>query len=414
MTSSRLQGGERITQTTQRNAPKDKINTPSPSHSVPSKPLNVQAQRMAKRSSSKTKVKAPSLIQEPDDAPLSYEVPTRQEPLYTGRVLCDVIAISALHHGAGSRGNTQILRTHDVIQPDGSKRKVAFISGNSIKQNWVRRPGVLFALDAMGIERASLPKRIVDLLFSGGRLTGGGSASSVKLSRARRLEEIFPILALTGYSSQRRITSSKIIVDNLELVCQDNAHLMSSEHAALPHAKLRQGHFRGEDFGTRMEATRNPAIAALLPHEERDALERAVDEGGDKDATQSSQMIFDFETILAGSRFYGGVHFSSLCDMEMACLESALSYATHGTTQDNRLIHLVGAKSATGYGKVGVHWKAMMRVSPKAMRYEPSSALVVQGREDASPKSTTRLGSYVDHLREHTDEVVAILEDMSK
>ena len=41
--------------------------------------------------------------------------------------------LSDFHHGAGSQGNTSLLRTQDVAQPDGTIAKVPFLSGASIR-----------------------------------------------------------------------------------------------------------------------------------------------------------------------------------------------------------------------------------------------------------------------------------------
>ena len=41
--------------------------------------------------------------------------------------------LSDFHHGAGSQGNTSLLRTQDVAQPDGTVARVPFLSGASIR-----------------------------------------------------------------------------------------------------------------------------------------------------------------------------------------------------------------------------------------------------------------------------------------
>ena len=47
----------------------------------------------------------------------------------------DIVATltSPFHHGAGSSGNTSILRTQDVIQPDGTAARVPFLSAASVR-----------------------------------------------------------------------------------------------------------------------------------------------------------------------------------------------------------------------------------------------------------------------------------------
>lgn len=69
---------------------------------------------------------------------------------YSGDAKIHAIALDAIHHGAGTSGNTQILRMQDIIGPDGKPARVPFISGNSLK-HMIRDGAVRFALGAMGV-----------------------------------------------------------------------------------------------------------------------------------------------------------------------------------------------------------------------------------------------------------------------
>ena len=92
-------------------------------------------------------------------------------------------ALDPTHHGAGTFGNTQILRTQRIYSPT-IERMVAmpYISGNSFK-HMIRASAAKFALEAMAVEDGSLTKPVVHLLFSGGSL-GKTSASAFVTSFA--------------------------------------------------------------------------------------------------------------------------------------------------------------------------------------------------------------------------------------
>jgi len=84
----------------------------------------------------------------------------------TGRIDITATAIDSIHHGGTTAGNTQLLRTQDIILPDGTEARIPYISGNSFRHK-IRAAGARHALDVMGIT-TGLSKPVVDLLFSGG------------------------------------------------------------------------------------------------------------------------------------------------------------------------------------------------------------------------------------------------------
>ena len=118
--------------------------------------------------------------------------------MHSGTLIFTAVAMDPIHHGAGTEGNTQLLRMQDLVLDDGTPARVPFISGNSIKHQ-IRAGGVKFALKAMAVQAGTLTKGVVDLLFSGGALTKSGSA--VNLSQARDLAALFPILSVCGYAA---------------------------------------------------------------------------------------------------------------------------------------------------------------------------------------------------------------------
>lgn len=319
----------------------------------------------------------------------------------TGQIEIDATAIEALHHGAGTEGNTQVLRRQEVVTESGDIASVPFISGNSIR-HMIRDAGVRYALDAMGVPDGTLNKGTVDLLFSGGSL---GGKASVTMAKARRVAELFPILSVLGYSAGSRIQPGKIDVRNLHLVCEENAHRAPKLHPlALKHA----GTFVGEEFGTRHDVARLPYVQRLLGAPKADPEAPKAKGKAPKDE-ESTQMIFDWETILPGSCFWGGIVYRDLSEREIEALRSALSYACEGVHPDGGYLFRVGAKRGTGHGLMSWRLSGSVR-TVEAPTSTPSDTMLpsVTVREDGGP-----FGGYVDHLREHREEIMTLLEEVA-
>jgi hypothetical protein len=325
--------------------------------------------------------------------------------MISGRLHYRATALDPLHHGAGSSGNTQLLRRQDIILDDGTRARVPFVSGNSWKHK-IRESGAQFALDAMGIE-GGLKKAVIDLLFSGGALTKTGSA--VNLSQARKLEKLFPIVSICGYSAGNTMTSSKLSVEPMHLACKENTYRVHSEIADLlpqPIMAQKAAAYLSEDFGTRHEQMKNPNIAKLLEVDSRNLLEATISGNATEvyaDKGDSIQMIYEFETIKAGAQFFGCIHFRGLNALELCALQSALSYGCEGTTPDNQMIYRVGAKSSVGFGRIAVQWVGSLREDIRPPNFEDAEALTTFS-------ATDKMRIYIDHLQSHRDEIVATLE----
>ncbi len=328
--------------------------------------------------------------------------------LMSGRLSFVATAIEPIHHGAGAVGNTQILRVQEIMLPDGTTTRVPFISGNSFK-HLIREGGAMFAIGAMGVKAGTLTKPVVDLLFSGGHLSKSGSA--VNLGTARKIAELFPVLSLCGYSAGNFMQSSKIVVDHLNLVCSENTFRMPENVAQKLPAKLRAAAFRGEEFGTRHEATRNPSVDKLLVASERASREKLLKgklETGDKSKGGSSQMLYEFEVLMPGTVFYGGLYFDDLTALEMAALRSALEYQSMGKHADGGLVYRLGGKGSVGFGRVSVVFDGGLRETISPPSFSPNEGIMPMGK-DADKDA---MAAYVEHLRKNKNEIISCLEEV--
>jgi hypothetical protein len=167
---------------------------------------------------------------------------------------------------------------------------------------------------------------------------------------------------------------------------------------------------RGEAFGTRHKATRNPRVARMLIVADRDAEETALArKSGPAPVKDTSQMIFDFQTIKSGAVFWTVLRFADLSDLEVSALQSALSYACRGKLS-GRYLFSVAAKASVGFGQTAWDMRGSVRhVSVPDL--DPSNALV--------PISGTRgeieagVHGYVESLRENREAILALIEEVA-
>jgi hypothetical protein len=317
---------------------------------------------------------------------------------HSGQINIHATALEAIHHGAGTEGNTVVLRRQEIARDDGSVELVPFISGNSIR-HMIRNAGVLFALEAMGIEHDSLSKGVVDLLFSGGSL---GGKNSLTMAKAKRIEGLFPILSVLGYSAGSSIAGGRIDVHHLHLVCEENLFRMPEFLRGNPRWQVAASAQLSQEFGTRHDAARSAQAARYL------ALPAPKEEGKKtKKNEDSTQMIYEFEVIAPRAEFFGGIVYRGLKDQELDALASAISYACEGA-EGSGYLYRVGAKSSVGFGRMSwaLHGWSRRIATPVV---EPSAELMPA----VSSGGKERLEAYRKRLHEHRAEIMAELEELA-
>lgn len=246
-----------------------------------------------------------------------------------------------LHHGAGTSGNSQLLRTQEIVLPDGSTAVVPFVSGNSLRHA-IRAACAELTLTAVDAQPGTLTKPVVDLLYSGGALTSSDTAQ-IDLGVHRTLDQLWPVAGLLGYSGRGQIWSGSLYVDHIGLVCAENAWRLPKHVANHPHAVLSAASLRDEDFGTRHDAIGSPASTWVDP----DLWAQS--------AARTTQMMFDWQVIKAGATMYGAFHLACATPAQTQVLRLAWDYLTVSGS------FILGAKRAQGYGRctVDVDWSQL-------------------------------------------------------
>ncbi|AKV55521.1 hypothetical protein BACT_1085 [Bifidobacterium actinocoloniiforme DSM 22766] len=233
---------------------------------------------------------------------------------------------SPFHHGAGTQGNTSILRTQTVHTPDGRIAQVPFLSANSIRHG-LRNALAWETVKTLQVEPGSLTKGQTDLLFTGGAVTEKGAQTD--LEAYRQAARILPWLTMLGYASKSDIIEGTLRASDAILACAENRGRLRDTDDLKP-----AGYWRSEEFGTRMDQATSP-IAALM------------DMGAE--AAGSTQMIYSVQTLSPGARLEGSLELSAAAtDMDVRMLKAALDlWAPDGKT-------MLAAKTGTGYGRATI------------------------------------------------------------
>lgn len=341
----------------------------------------------------------------------------------TARIDVQMTSISPLIHGAGTSGNTTLLRTQEIIDPDSAVvRRVPFIAGNAFKGQ-LRRAAAHHALQALGVEEASLKKAVVDLLFTGGGLSKK-SGGAVDLGAARELARLFPMLSLLGYAAGNSTQRSRVSVSELHLVCQENTRRLPGAWREHPMAAVPAARLRGEDFGTRHEATSDPEVMRMLASEdvearEQELLAKRASETATEAAASSQQMIYNYQCVIPGARWYGDLFLRQVTMMEVAALQGGLTYMCSGRTGTGGYEIALGAKSSVGLGRMDMHLSGEIRHLPTPPTSEAPADLVaplVKVGSDGAPEPeapTDHMDAYVAHLQSERAEILTLLEKVA-
>lgn len=267
---------------------------------------------------------------------------------------------SSFHHGAGTSGNTQRLRTQEVIRPDGSIAHVPFLSANSIRHG-LRDALAWHLAKTLDLQPGTLTKNAVSLIWSGGAVTTTGAQTNLDL--ARRADEAIPMLGLMGYAAQSDITSGTLRVSDAILICEENNDRITTKNSV-----HKAAHYRGEEFGTRHDLDNSPAARFM--------------ELADDMVNASTQMIWSTQILKPGAELYGTLETDpAATGNHDKTLQAAFALWAPGGTA------FLGAKTASGYGKA--------RITSTTENPTDSVAWLTQ------------------HTLDHADEIMAIIKELA-
>lgn len=255
-------------------------------------------------------------------------------------------ALDPIAHGAGNSGNTTLLRRQRVVLPDGRLADVPFVSANSLRHT-LRAALARHACRILGVPEYSLPKRVADLLWSGGALTSTGN--QVDLQAVRELDRAMPAVTLFGYSARSDITPGVLWVDNVHVVCAENRFRLPVDLAGHPHANLWEGQVVGEEFGTRHDAARQAGRWVGLP-EVGVAIDGLFEGDAPPAKADTTQMIYDVQSVLSGALFWSTLTLTGALPAHADALAVAVDETAPVGPDGYRTLALGGGRGH-GYGR---------------------------------------------------------------
>lgn len=289
-------------------------------------------------------------------------------------------AVEPISHGAGTSGNTQLLRTADVILPDGRRTAVPYVSGNSLRHT-LRAALAWHLVRTLQLPEKSLSKRVVDLLWSGGALTSTGNQADLELNR--RVHTRLPGVGALGYSAQSDIVAGTLWVDNIHLVCQENQFRLPAHLADHPHAKLPAGAMRTETFGTRHDVAGTPVDRYIALLDNTGELDL-----GTAEPLPTTQMIYDMQVIKPGAVLWSGLHLYAPTAGHVAALAVAVDEAAPEVA-GHRILPL-GGKRSVGFGSCRLEADLTVLGDVAELRAQ-----------------------YEAHLHAHREEILTLLDEVT-
>lgn len=361
----------------------------------------------------------------PDPVPPSETV-TRPAGRANYVVALEIVTLSPLSHGAGADGNVTRARTReylvDVSDPDTLQTtprlvRVPIVSGAALKST-LREHAFGHLAEALGLRDGDVSLDALRLLLKGGKNDSGGA--SVSLDEARRLRELFPLLAVFGSMDAglplrgevrvsevtpwcrelvdagllpRTVSAIEVAVDGRDLVAAPQVTVYPDRAPVPLHLVLTEEEYYRHDL-------RTSPHAPLLGDGQRAALEdkaaarkgKVADAAARREANES--MPHSMEAIAPGVPLVATLRLLGATAMEWECLAWAITrWIRHGA--------LLGG--ATGKG----HGRCQVRVAG-ALCYAPPDGTVAAAPGTAL--SVDRAGElYVRHILDRAEELRAEL-----
>lgn len=313
----------------------------------------------------------------------------------------EMIALSSiLHSSPGQQMSTVTLfRREKFVMADGETiEEIPVISGNSLRGR-LRDLGMAYFCRLLGygqpaineegevVRVEGLPLPAFYLLFSGGALTSGEGAKALALREVARLQQLIPLLGVFGGAVGTHGQAGKLIVKKAYPICLETAHLLPEPYRGTQSV---WGYLQRETY-TRTDDAKNLQYHRLLEAPTQQRL-LTGESGASIAGSGPQQMLYEVETICAGTRFYWGLELHDVTEVEFEALLSALLEFARRP--------YIGGRSAVGHGQVAFDCRQWRRIDH---RLAPTGAAV------DVPIGTR----YHQHIQQHADEIRALLQAMA-
>lgn len=269
----------------------------------------------------------------------------------------NIEALSPIHSGGSESHGTikPILALPTVVKNAETGKEeidlIPTIHGNSIRGN-LRALIMQDFLDLLDYNLDS--KKVYHFLFDGGMLEAvdAKDKGAINLKMKDEIRKTIPPIALLGSALGNQMIQGKLKVGMADIVCKETAHYLQFDSEGEPNFSAYG--LRGKDFGTRLDSLKE---------------DRADDEA-------ATQMKYEFQTLITGTRFTHEISLEDGLIHERACLIRMLNLW--------KTRPYLGGKSGSGYGKVRLNYD------------------YVENDEEA----------YLDYINENKDSIIKQLDDM--
>jgi hypothetical protein len=106
--------------------------------------------------------------------------------------------------------------------------QVPTFSGNSVRHEMVREPGLWHLFHRLGVGFKSVPKGVQAIFENGNNIAGGSSAPSNAFALSQQIRDRFPLLGLlSGSTDSWLLGDSNLSAVNAWIVCKENNDALS-------------------------------------------------------------------------------------------------------------------------------------------------------------------------------------------
>lgn len=246
-----------------------------------------------------------------------------------------VTALSSITHNGGEKNGTVTqLRREKFVQQNGKAIEIPVISGNSIRGK-LRDIAAIEILTKQDGTKIQVDSDSFNLLFAGGALESTGE-TGINVERVRKMRRDMPMLSVLGGSVGNTILPGKVEIGKLIPIAKETLHLIPEQfHGAYTEPPKSIWEYCQLEMYTRKDDMKDENKREFL----------SEDAEGKK-----SQMKYDTETIVAGTKFYWKVCLKDTTDTETGAFLQTLNTWAEQCSQ-------VGGNGRVGHGALKLEIK---------------------------------------------------------
>lgn len=239
------------------------------------------------------------------------------------------------HFGAEDYGTTKLFNVqptlvHNSVSGEPEIDNIPVIHGNAIRGT-LRRLLLDDYLTQLDYDLDS--KKVYHFLFTGGILEALDSKDkgAINLTKKKAIRKYIPPISLLGSALGNQMVQGKLKVGMGNIVCDETKHYISD----LCDDTYSAYNLKSTDFGTRLDD-----LEVGRQISENNDKSSKKDEGDE----QHTQMKYEFETLIRGTRFTHEFILEDMLPHEKGCFKRMLELWSERP--------YLGGKSGTGYGKI--------------------------------------------------------------